>query len=261
VVLLGPVTAAGPSPGSVEFFRGKMAFEAGQYPQAKDAFKDAARAGYTPAMAHYWLGKTYQQLQKSEVALKHYQAARKRGLGSHDLGFQIARIHFAFRKYEKTMAEIDELPTSYQRMGEVALMRGTILLDQKLYDEAYAQMKQAVKDFPYKVHTASGYFPELQSLSLADLSKSRIAEIESGAAVGSTDDVAKAPEPPTPKPRVSGLTRFGSEAAFRQKERGTKTYKMHGYESTRGWGKNSGGATIKGSKNWGSASMGASGGS
>lgn len=259
LLLLGPAMAAAPRPGTVDFYRAKMAFEAGQFRQAREAFKAAARAGYTPRTAHYWLGKTYQKLNKTSIARKHYEAARKRGLESHDVGFQLARIHYGDRKFDLAMAEIERLPTSYQRMGEVALMQGAILLDKKQYDEAYPLMKQAVKDFPYKVHTASGFFPELQSLALADLAKERIQDIEANKELGSTDDVVPAPE--APSPRVGGLTRFGSEAAFRKEEGGGQTYKMHGYSSRQGWGKNQGGATIKGSKNWGQASMSANGGS
>ena len=261
LALFGTASGAG-APGSIDFFRGKLAYEAGKWKEAGRAFAAAGKAGYKPADVHYWMGKTYQQMNKAAHAQKHYEAARDGGLRSHDVGFQLARIHFAHRRYAAARTELDALPTSYQRMDEVALMRGSILLDDKQYDEAYALMKKAVRDFPYKVHTASGYFPELQSLSLAELSKARMAEIESGAAVGSTEDVDPAPDQTQAKaPRVGGLTRFGSEAAFKEKERGTETYKMHGYESRRGWEKNSGGAVIKGSKNWGAATMSGAGGS
>lgn len=257
---VGSAWAAG-SPGSVEFFRGKMAFEAGRWKDAGNAFAAAGKAGYPSRDVHYWMGKTYQQMDRGEFAQKHFLAARQSGLASHDLGFQLARIYFAYRKYPEALAELDRLPTSYQRMGEVALMRGSILLDRKEYDEAYELLKKAVQDFPYKVHSASGFFPELQSLSLADMAQQRIKDLEDGAALGSTEDVSAAPEPPAERPRIGGLTRFGSEAAFAEKSRGTETYKMHGYDSREGRGQNEGAAIIKGSRNWGKASMGANGGS
>lgn len=260
LVLLGPASGAG-NPGSIDFFRGKLAFEAGKWKEAGRAFANAGKAGYNPTDVHYWMARTYQQMNKPTHAQKHYEAAREGGLNSYDVAFQLARIHFATRQYPSALAELNSLPNSFSQQGEVALMRGSILLDQKKYDEAYEWLQEAVKDFPYKVHTASGYFPEVQSLTLADLAKSRIQDIEAAAQLRSTEDVTADSEPAEDSPRVGGLTRFGSEAAFRPKARGTTTYKLHGYDAREGRGSNSGGAVIKGSKNWGQASMSASGGS
>lgn len=231
LVLAGAVQAV---PGSIEFYQGKLAFEAGRWVEAGKAFAAAGRAGYPPDQVHFWMARTYQATSSRERARKHFLKAREAGMRSDELTLELAKLWKDVGDYAAALRELQDLPVAFEARSEYQLLLGEILTMKGDFDPAYEALKRAIHDHPYQVHSISGYLPELQLLALQDLAQKRMAAVEAEEEARKTKAAqaaaGQAPSLPTPtatlpaqpsspdgKPYLSPIGYFGSQHAFQEK--------------------------------------------
>jgi tetratricopeptide (TPR) repeat protein len=225
--------------GSVEFYRGKIAFEAGQYREAGAAFAAAGKAGYQPLQIHYWMGKTYLALGNDERAKPHLLRARRAGLRSQEISFELARMALVEGDFEAAEKELLSLPTAWTRQSRVQLLLCHVAISKGDWEMAVPSLKKAAPDYPAQVLELATWLPEdLREpvVQFAAAIQERVGTAKSPppkATSVAAVPVAKAPQPPQDQNSgASRLPRLGGAHAYEKKLRSGKAPQV-----IRRWGK------------------------
>lgn len=243
LLLLASSVLAASRGGRVEFHRGRMAFDGGNFHQAGKDFSLAGRAGYPRAKVHYWLARCYLQLGEEARALDQLKRARKAGRDSDEITFEVARISLGQGDFEIARGELAKLPEEWTRQPRVQALVAHLAVTDARWEDAVKALHQAIDHFPGYCGELVQVMPEEHRLALDTLVETAQQRVEAAPsrslrAIPEAPARSSAPVPPasatqplapepaleprvdnTPGAKIRGISRFGSKHAFQAKKK------------------------------------------
>jgi len=140
----------------VQLLQGKLAFNAGDYLAAAEAFREALKAEPDSARAHVNLASALGMLGQNKEAIQHYEQALKLDEKNATAHFNLGVLYLEQQDHDKAIRHLQETIAIAPKDSTARLYLASILLQENKVNEAFEQYMAVVKNNPESVDAWMG---------------------------------------------------------------------------------------------------------